>query len=299
MEQIGGLSMSKLIFLVAGLVVPIFSEADCSWGDGASTTESLVAQACERAGGVAHGCSCDRPSASGGASSSGAPSGGSTPEQQMILNGAQILMPALQQGIHDAIYGNPQEAARRAQENAIRRAEQKRRDEEEARQAEETKKRLLGETNNSDPNSLSLMGVESPRDLQLMTGDEALSASPRPTPSDNRDPSPSSMPQSNNFKLGFEDANQCYSQNSGARCSGLAGEQWQVCLADYRSGYQVGEKQHRMLLAEAYQVGQNAGSKGELAHAASDPRALGPCRTQWIESYNNGYLKGKQTIAAH
>jgi len=187
-------------------------------------------------------------------------------------------------------------AARQAAE-ATRIAEQRRREEEAARRAEETKQRLLGESKGSDPNALALLGVEPAPDLQLMTGDESLNASARPNPSSNNAPG---GPQNHSaaFNLGFQDASQCYSQNAGPRCAGAPADQQQACLSDYRSGYQVGDKQRQRAMDEAGRVGQQAGASGKPADAASDPRALGPCRTQWIETYNRGYFKGKQAKVA-
>src|SRR5579885_3818811 len=50
-----------------------------------------------------------------GVGGSGVP-GGYTPQQQMMLNSAQQMMPMIQDFVHEALYGNPQEQARKAQE---------------------------------------------------------------------------------------------------------------------------------------------------------------------------------------
>lgn len=236
---------------------------------------------------------------SGGPRGSAAPApSGPNPQQQLIQQGVAIGAYAIGQELHKAMFGDPASDAARQAAEAARVAEQKRRDEEAARRAEEAKQRLLGESKGSDPNSLSLMGVEPAPDLQLMTGDDSLSVSTRPNPSNNNAPG-GSLNHSAAFNLGFQDASQCISQNAGPRCAGVAADQMQACLSDYRSGYQVGDKQRQQALDEAVRVGQLAGTSGKLAEAASDPRALGPCRTQWIESYNRGYFKGKQTTAQH
>lgn len=99
------------------------------------------------------------------------------------------------------------------------------------------------------------------------------------------------------FNLGFQDASQCTSQNAGPRCAAVTADQQQACLSDYRSGYQVGDKQRQQAMDEAGRIGQVAGASGKPADAASDPRALGPCRTEWIEAYNRGYFKGKNASA--
>ncbi len=236
---------------------------------------------------------------SGGSGRSAAPSVvGPTPQQQLIQQGVAIGAYAVGQELHKALFGSPEDDARRRAEAAVRAAEQKRREEEAARRAEETKQRLLGESKSSDPNSLSLMGVEPSPDLQLMTGDESASASAGPGSSKSA-PDAASTKHSEAFNKGFEDASQCYSQNAGPRCAAVEADRQQACLSDYRAGYQVGDKQRQRILDEADRIGQLAGAGGKPAEAASDPRALGPCRTQWIEAYNRGYFKGKQTTAQH
>ncbi len=132
---------------------------------------------------------CDMPSQRGtaaynkycgtGGSSLGSPGGsGYTPQQQTILNGAQQMMPLLQQGVHDLLYGNPQEQAARdataAQAAAQAAVGQRRIAEELARRSEEIKNQLLGGAGSSDSSgALSLMGVENTGELKLMTGDQS------------------------------------------------------------------------------------------------------------------------------
>lgn len=103
--------------------------------------------------------------------------------------------------------------------------------------------------------------------------------------------------KSGGFTQGFERASQCYSQDSGLYCTGVAVEQQQACLADYRSGYEVGQKQRERLMQEAMQAGHLAGGRGELANGASNPLADGPCRVEWIQTYNQGYFQGRHAKA--
>jgi hypothetical protein len=71
--------------------------------------------------------------------------------------------------------GNSQKEAQRRAEEEARAAEQKRIAEERERQAEATKQRLLSELKGLDaPPQLTLMGIDSNHDLQLMTGDTPL-----------------------------------------------------------------------------------------------------------------------------
>ncbi len=58
-------------FAIIGLIVliapmrKVSAETTCNWGDGAATPISIFVRSCAQAGGVAHGCSCDRPSDAG------------------------------------------------------------------------------------------------------------------------------------------------------------------------------------------------------------------------------------------
>ncbi len=98
---------------------------------------------------------------------------------------------------------------------------------------------------------------------------------------------------SNYYTKGFEHASQCISQNAGSACSGATAEQQQNCISDYRAGYDGGNRQKNLTMEEAFQAGLAAGSRGVLANGASNERATGPCRLEWIESYNRGHFDGK------
>ena len=112
-----------------------------------------------------------------------------------------------------------------------------------------------------------------------------------PLPTDQELSKPAAM--SDFYTKGFEHASQCISQNAGTACSGVAADQQQNCVNDYRAGYESGHRQKVLVLDEAFRIGLGAGTSGALANAASDERAAGPCRTEWIESYNRGYFQGK------
>lgn len=242
-------------------------------------------------GGCTRSCESACGLNSGGGSSGGS---GNTLEGQILLQGAAILGNAIGQ----ALRGNPQEDAARQAAAAARAAEQKRQVEEAAaehkRQEEETKQRLLGSMKGIDSTSqLGLMGVDTAPDLQLMTDDQSASASNSPAKTNENNNSTQAQPKSTAFTKGYDDASQCYSQNSGPRCSGLAANEQQTCIADYRAGYQVGDKERQLLMQQAWQAGKLAAAKGDLANGASDPLADGPCRVEWIQTYNKGYFQGK------
>lgn len=135
------------IILLIGIILPEFALANGCVGTGPCycTPGTSV-------------CSNEAPSNNSSGSSSG---GGYTPQQQMILNGAQTMMPLLQQGVHDLIYGNPQEDARRQAEAAgaaeLQRQAAEQRKLEEMRQMELAKQRILK----------SLKGAEPPTGLAL------------------------------------------------------------------------------------------------------------------------------------
>ncbi len=220
---------------------------------------------------VSQGSPCN----SGSGSSSGATSSGGSI--------GTIIGTEIGKELGKALFGDPEADARRKAEEE-QRAEQLRRANEEAlRKAEETKTRLLGGMMGVDGSQpLGLMGVEPRTELGLMT-DSASATVPTVKPVQ------PAVKRSTSYTKGFEHASQCISQNSGSACAGVTADQQQACVADYRGGYDAGSIQRKLVLQEAYQAGQGAAARGELANGASDPRALGPCRTDWIMAYNNGY----------
>ncbi len=186
-----------------------------------------------------------------------------------------------------ALFGDPEADARRKAQAELRAEEQRRAAEEANRKLEEQKNRLLGGMMGVDDSQpLGLMGVESGPGLSLMT--DSASAITPPT----KAVSPAGK-KSSSYTKGFEHASQCISQNAGSACAGVTANQQQACVADYRGGYDSGSIKRKLVLQEAYQAGQGAAARGELANAASDPRALGPCRTDWIMAYNNGHFGAK------
>ena len=105
-------------------------------------------------------------------------------------------------------------------------------------------------------------------------------------------------PRSPAFLKGFEAATQCYSQNAGPACASVSSQQHTACIADYQGGYTTGEKLKQVVMQEAFDTGASAGRAGQLANGPSDTRADGPCRVQWVETYNRGYLQAKNSAAA-
>ncbi len=213
---------------------------------------------------------CRLPSGSSSSSNS-IPSGGSI---------GTILGTAIGQEIGKALFGDPEADARRKAEEGL---ERRRAAEEADRKQEEQKNRLLGGMMDvGDSSPLGLMGVESGPGLSLMTDSpSAIAPSAKAVPPAGK--------KSTSYTKGFEHASQCISQNSGSACAGVTAEQQPACVADYRGGYDSGSIQRKLVLQEAYQAGQGAAARGELANGASDSRALGPCRNDWIMAYNNGY----------
>jgi hypothetical protein len=287
--------------------------------------------------------------------------GGYTPQQQMMLNSVQQMMPMLQDLVHDALYGNAQEQALKEQEaERIRFLEQQAKEEAE-RQAELSKQRitaLLKGADNYQPLAIKRDGGAAPPSglAALKLGDasappasvppevelvQALRAKLHQAAQDQRfldefvstlEKSPKADPAvlaearrksdantreldavaahlraveerrvsstaltvgSPAYNKGLEAATQCFSQNAGTACTGLSTDRQAACLADYRAGYQAGEVRRQQVMGIAFQAGQGAGTRGELANGASDPRAAGPCRVQWIESYYRGYFESK------
>jgi hypothetical protein len=93
------------------------------------------------------------------------------------------------------------------------------------------------------------------------------------------------------YHIGFEDGSQCFSQNAGPRCdkAGAPKADYENCLASYRLGYSAGERIKASLLQAAYEKGQSDGGVGR-SYADTDTRADGPCRAQYLMSYNSGRM---------
>ncbi len=218
---------------------------------------------------------------------SGGSSGGGSRGNSSGSELGSAIGQALGQAIGDAIRGNPEEDARRKAQVELRAEEQRRAVEEANRKLEEQKNRLLGGMMGVDGSPpLGLMGVEPGSELSLMTDSaSAIAPSAKAVPPAGK--------KSSSYTKGFEHASQCISQNAGSACAGVTAEQQQACVADYRGGYDSGSIQKKLVLQEAYQAGQGAAARGELANAASDKRAQGPCRTDWIMAYNNGHFGAK------
>lgn len=91
------------------------------------------------------------------------------------------------------------------------------------------------------------------------------------------------------YYLGFEDGSQCFSQNAGPRCdkAGAPKADYENCLASYRLGYTAGERAKRSLLQSAHEKGEHDRQAG-LTYGDTDTRAEGPCRVEYLMSYNNG-----------
>ena len=93
------------------------------------------------------------------------------------------------------------------------------------------------------------------------------------------------------FYMGFEDGSRCLSQNAGPRCdkAGASPADYQNCLASYRLGYTAGERIKRTLLQQAHRQGElDRQSASTRNYDQLDDYAKGPCRAEYIMSYNNG-----------
>lgn len=266
------------LFIIFLLALPLASIA----GEPAWWTQQK--QKCGLSSGLAYNTwvSQGSPCNSGSGSSSGATSSGGSI--------GTIIGTEIGKELGKALFGDPEADARRKAEEGLRAEEQRRAAEEMNRKQEEQKNRLLGGMMGVDDSSpLGLMGVESGSGLSLMTDSPSAIA-------------PSSAPpvgkKSSSYTKGFEHASQCFSQNSGSACAGVTAEQQQACVADYRGGYESGSIRIKLVLQEAYQAGHSAAARGELANGAADPRAVGPCRNDWIVAYNNGHFGAKSTPLA-
>lgn len=221
----------------------------------------------------------------GGGAAPAAAGGGFTPQQQMGLQMGMVGAQMIGQGLHNALFGDPQAAAaQRAREAAL--AEQRRQAAlEKRREDDATKDRLLGEMMGVDAAADGGAASARPDEASLgLLSDAAAAGKTDPRLSDPRFKSPS-------FSKGYDDAERCGTQNSGAACADVSGDQAASCFNDYKAGYAAGQKKQAALLERAARKGAGAAMSGLQDNAASDPDSDGDCRTQWVEAYNRGYFQ--------
>jgi hypothetical protein len=217
-----------------------------------------------------------RPGPNWGAqSSSGAgampfsmPSAGN-PNDDLALGMAQLGTQMIIQGLMGSTQETPEQRARR---------------EEETRRAAETAAQRAAEEARQ-------------RELQHEELMSALLPTPGITPGTGSNSAAPSA-KSSHFTKGFEDANGCYPQNAFGHCAAAKPEEQSACTNDYRAGFEVGDKRRALVMDEAYRAGERAGRAGERNGGFADTRAQGPCRLQWIETYNRGYFQGQHTEAS-
>ena len=314
------ISMLTTIFMVVLFPSTVFAA-------GEAAEVSQMFQACINSGGRAasnynawvaqNGCICPGSSTgSGQRTCSGTSGSSSTPASsgnlltdssknvvQGMMNGNQQQMGVGMMGMGAAaliqgLQGSPEDDARQQAAAAEEARKAQIRREQQERNNEETKNRLLGELIDSGDQTIKIVATSGTAEniqptlsgLPLMTDDVSPSASITPLK-----PMSNILPEktkSEAFKKGYQDASQCYSSSAGTYCNGVASDQLQSCVTDYSGGFNIGKKHIAIVMGEAFDAGKEDGSKGELANGPSDPRADGPCRVTWIESYNSGYFQG-------
>jgi len=293
---LGRRAASGALALLAALA-PSSALADCyvTWNCGSAACAQVYGSASGRRGpfascadfqqvdNVGH-CSCDS-GASGGSAAAPAPAlggGGLTPEQQMGMQIGVLGAQMLGQGLHQALFGDPEQAAREQAARAAQEAEQRRVEEEKQRRFEAEKGRVLDQMGGGS-SAMSFKDDAAPEARDASA--PALEAKPAPKPMDPRFKSPA-------FSSGFDAASRCASRSGGAACGAVPGDQLDACMDDYRAGYDFGAKQEAARLELAAKKGETAGASGKRDDAASDPDSGGDCRIQWVEAYNRGYFQG-------
>jgi len=194
------------------------------------------------------------------------------------------------------ILGDPEAAARRRAE-AAHQAEQR------AAQAARDQARadaLLGELMDPEGGTAASAATTDASGLGLMLSDgpaptASAAAAPRGGLATHLlgDDPVATLPRSatgvEGFTRGFEHGAGCFSQNAGATCSAAAVEQFDACLADYRSGYEKGEQQKLQRLVDAYERGVVDRQAGRRADGGALGDAVGTCRIDVIQSYQRGF----------
>lgn len=93
------------------------------------------------------------------------------------------------------------------------------------------------------------------------------------------------------YRHGIEDGSSCLPDNAKTFCAAHPEET--SCTEKYETGYRVGERGKLTKLEEAHRVGQQTKANGGSSLLGfSDARSYGPCRVQWLESFNEGYFGG-------
>jgi hypothetical protein len=297
------------------------------WAAGEAAEVSQMFQTCVNSGGRAasnynawvaqNGCICPGSSTGSGqrtcsGASGSSPNPGSSGDLmtdssknvvQGMMNGNQQQMGVGMMGVGAAVLiqglqDNPEDDARKQAEAMEQARQAQLRRAEGERNAEESRNRLLGELMDTDTQATGKVATsETPAagqpvvsGLPLMTDDISPSAPIMPA---KPDPNPlPGKPKSNAFKKGYQAASQCFSSSAGTYCNIVPAEQLQSCVADYNGGYSTGKKHLAVVMKEAFDAGNEDGMKAEPVNGASDPRAEGPCRVTWIETYNSGYFQG-------
>jgi hypothetical protein len=202
-------AFSFSILILGTFLLPMQNaRADCNWGNGASTPQSVFNQSCTAQGGVPHGCSCDSPNTGGGNAPSGG--GGMNAQQQLMMQGAGVVGNAIGQSLHDAIVGNPEEDARRAQaqaaENARRAELQRQAEQAEMRRQEEAKRRILGQLKDNDSSGELTLKTDSDDDLKVAPATGAFGQTVIvPTSATNSSPPANNSPSIGGLQLKTDD----------------------------------------------------------------------------------------------
>ena len=247
----------------------------------------------------------------GGRGGSGSGGGGLTQQQQLLMRGFQLML-------NSAMSSDPQAKARQeaeeAREKARQRAEAERSRQEKERRFAERKAQILGQLSGGS-GKLSFKDDEespaaAPPSPQAPDAPETPSAAPAAAtrlafkddeaaaaPATPQPKQPDPRFKNPTFSKGYDAASRCFSANSGPACAGSAADKMDVCLNDYRAGYEVGRKTAQAALDLAARKGEGAAMSGQANNAASDPDANGDCRTQWVEAYNRGYFQAAHSAA--
>lgn len=122
---------------------------------------------------------------------------------------------------------------------------------------------------------------------QMLLGDAPVPGNRPPPPAPPPEPDPTRDDVA--FNKGFVAGSQCYSASAGAHCSGATGNVHALCISSYEAGYREGDAIKRVLLVQAQQAGELDAAQGRANAGFTHPLAQGPCRSQWLETYNSGY----------
>ncbi len=206
--------------------------------------------------------------------SSGAAAPGKSPSSDANAQTGQIF--GAMQGLAGQL---DQESRARRQRDAEDAARRKEREKEELERRGERLDELKGDLKDSGLDSSEL-------DFKLDEAEGSFKL-----PNDKKSRSELKRAPSHAFTRGEDDAYGCFTSKGGPYCHEYPVDEQGDCFRDYKMGFASGEKKRTLKMRDAFLAGRKAKlDKLNLGEGSADPRAKGPCRTEWVQEFGRGYI---------